>query len=212
MKSHDWMTRNGLSDAGDGKASNRFSVGQMKSFRNGVEYWIHPVYDLYGANKQGEVINVDRGVPMKGYDQHWGYKLINVRGSRDRKQKCVHIHRFIYECYNGLIPDGMVIGHINDIKDDNRLKNLQLMTQQQNSKKSAKNQDYSNKAANFKSARKIKATNLETNEISYFDSMGVIERSLGINRSNIGKCSRGINHRKTSTSKKDGCKYAFEYA
>ena len=27
--------------------------------------------------------------------------------------------RFIFECYNGLIPEGMEIDHINDIKDDN---------------------------------------------------------------------------------------------
>ena len=53
-----------------------------------------------------------------------------------------HVHRFIWECYNGLITDGLIIDHINDIRDDNRLCNLQLMTQQENCKTSAKNRDY----------------------------------------------------------------------
>lgn len=47
---------------------------------------------------------------------------------------CV-VHRFIFKCYNCIIPNGKVIDHIND----NRLVNLQLMTPSQNCKKAAQN-------------------------------------------------------------------------
>ena len=43
-------------------------------------------------------------------------------------QKRYQVHRFVWECYNGIIPDGKVINHINNDKEDNRLCNLQLMT------------------------------------------------------------------------------------
>ena len=43
------------------------------------------------------------------------------------------------QCYSGFIFDGKVIDHISDNKEDNRLSNLQLLTQQKNCKKSAKN-------------------------------------------------------------------------
>ena len=118
MKSHDWMARNSSSAVSDGKADTRFNVGQMKSFINGKEYWVHPVYDLYGANKDGEVINIHRGAPRKGNYHPNGYLITMVRSIGDIKQKAVRVHRFIYECFNGLIPDNMVIDHINDIKCD----------------------------------------------------------------------------------------------
>ena len=44
----------------------------------------------------------------------------------------------INDCVYNIIPDGKVIDHVNNIKDDNRLCNIQLITQQENCKKSAK--------------------------------------------------------------------------
>ena len=60
-----------------------------------------------------------------------------VRKHGQNGQKGYYVHRFVYECFNGLIPDGKVIDHVNNIKDDNRLCNLQLMS---HVKKIVKNQ------------------------------------------------------------------------
>ena len=212
MNYHKRMARNGLSTAGDGKTSLRFNVGQIKFFTKGKEFWIHPVYDLYGANKDGEVINIDRGVPRKGVYANNGYLMVGVRGSGDRKQKTIQAHRFIWECYKGLIPDGMVIDHINNIKDDNRLSNLQLMTQQENCKKSAAKRDYSFAAHNHKNVKKIKAINFDTNEVSHYKSLYAVQKHLGINAGIVSMCCRGINYVKSGFSKKDGYRYKFEYA
>ena len=67
-----------------------------------------------------------------------GYIHCVVRQKGQKNQKAYCVHRFIWECFNDLIPDGKVIDHINNDKTDNRLCNLQLMTQQENCKKSAK--------------------------------------------------------------------------
>ena len=95
--------------AGNGKSSNRPRVGKIRLFVNGKKFRLHPVYDLYGASRQGEVINISKFVPMKGNVNNTGYLMVMVRGSGDWKQKCVSVHRFVYECYHGIIPDGMVI-------------------------------------------------------------------------------------------------------
>ncbi len=43
-------------------------------------------------------------------------------------------HKFIYECFYGIIKDGFVIHHINSVPTDYSLYNLRLTTQSQNCK------------------------------------------------------------------------------
>lgn len=41
-------------------------------------------------------------------------------------------HRLVWESFNGAIPNGLEINHINSLRSDNRLENLELMTRSQN--------------------------------------------------------------------------------
>ena len=116
---------------------------------NNIVYNIHPIYDLYASDENGEFININKKVTSKGYKHRTGYMQCNVR-KYGGKQKRRFTHRFVWECFNGLIPEGKVIDHINNNKEDNRLCNLQLLTQQENCKKSAKNRDYNFVAGNHK--------------------------------------------------------------
>ena len=55
-----------------------------------------------------------------------------VRGYRQVKvdNKLMREHRVIFEMFNGAIPVGMDIDHINGIRDDNRIENLRLATEE----------------------------------------------------------------------------------
>lgn len=46
--------------------------------------------------------------------------------------KMYSAHRLVYETFVGEIPEGMVIDHINGIRDDNRVENLRCITQSEN--------------------------------------------------------------------------------
>lgn len=46
--------------------------------------------------------------------------------------KFYSVHRLVYETFFGEIPEGMVIDHINGIRDDNRIENLRCITQSEN--------------------------------------------------------------------------------
>lgn len=59
-----------------------------------------------------------------------GYLQVNLY--KDGKGKMLYIHRLVWEAFNGSIPDGYEVNHINEIKTDNSLWNLNLMTPKEN--------------------------------------------------------------------------------
>ena len=187
-----------------------YSDGANTVFHDGKTYYIHPIHTKYGCSKDGYIINSKKLIPRKGNLQHNGYLLVSVK-SDDNKQKRMQAHRFVYECFHGVIPNGMVIDHINDIKDDNRIKNLQMMTQQENCLKSAKKRDYAFAATNHKNRRCVKAINCKTNEINYYHSIYKTGKELGINPGIIKMVAEGLNMCKTAISKMNQQAYIFEY-
>ena len=59
-----------------------------------------------------------------------GYYRIGLR--KNGKRKFYQIHRLVYETFIGEIPQGIQVNHINEVKTDNRLENLNLMTPKEN--------------------------------------------------------------------------------
>ena len=64
-----------------------------------------------------------------------GYRAYSIRNGRIKMQ--CRAHRIIWISQHGIIPEGMVVDHINNDKLDNRIMNLQLLTPKQNSTKAA---------------------------------------------------------------------------
>ena len=59
-----------------------------------------------------------------------GYQYVNLY--KNGKAKTFKVHRLVYAAFNGEIPPGMEVNHINEVKTDNRLENLNLMTRKEN--------------------------------------------------------------------------------
>ena len=178
---------------------------------NNCVFSCHQIYDLYAADCDGNIINIIKKVPHKGNKNHRGYLNVCVRKHGQPRVKGYKAHRFVWECFNGLITDGKVIDHINNNKEDNRLCNLQLVTPQENCKKSAENRDYSFAAQNHQNRKCVKATNKNTNEVTYYYSMSAVQQHIGINAGIVKMVCEGINNYKSGISKKDGHSYTFKY-
>ena len=46
---------------------------------NEITYRIHPIYDLYASNENGNIISIIKKVPSKGNTNNSGYMYCNVR-------------------------------------------------------------------------------------------------------------------------------------
>lgn len=98
------------------------------------------VSDLYDIREDGTVYT---RVSKQGHvTEVWRRSdRIDKRSSRYKVKifdTTVEVSRLIYWKFNGPIPEGMAVDHINEIRTDNRLDNLQLLTRTENSAKTNK--------------------------------------------------------------------------
>ena len=146
---------------------------------NGLKFRVHPVYDQYAASACGKIVNIDQGRILLGNLSNANYLLCRLRVTNTKDWKMVLLHRFVYECYHGIIPDDLVIDHCNDDRTDNRLCNLQLVTPKENNIKAGKNR------IRKSLPRPAVAINLTTGERYYFPSMNRVGKELGIEQKGV---------------------------
>ena len=126
-----------------------------------------------------------------------GYLYFSIQNKKLIKRISYSQHRFVYEVFKGPIPKFLEVDHINNIKTDNRIKNLQLLSPIRNIRKSL--------------GKPIISIKIETGEEIRFDSIKTASNKLNINYSLIKHICSKRKHYKTATSKKDGCKYTFKF-
>ena len=94
----------------------------MKVFRDGR---IHTLFKYKDGREKWNV---------RVFRLHNGYPCVFI-GSRKNKRANYFVHNIISLCYLGEKPNGYQTDHINSIRADNRLQNLQYITPQQNTQK-----------------------------------------------------------------------------
>ena len=99
--------------------------------------------------------------------------------------------------FKGVIPTSLEVDHISNIRTDNRIKNLQLLTHKQNIEKS-KN-------------KPIISINIENGKERRFISIKTTSNKLNIDSSLISDICRKRKHHKSATSKKNKNIYTFRY-
>ena len=87
---------------------------------------------MYQVSNYGCVRSLKNGKVryLKNTKNIYGYETISLCYDGNLKQ--FRVHRLVYEAFNGPIPDGMEIDHINTVRDDNRLVNLRCVTRKEN--------------------------------------------------------------------------------
>ena len=162
---------------------------------DGVKFYKHPVFGRYAANKNGDILSLKTEKILKMTKNGNGYLKFKLSDKKLKKPINYKQHRFVYEVFKGLIPSCFEVDHINEIKLDNRIKNLQILTHKQNVVKSK--------------SKPIISINIENGKEKRYISIRSAAIELDINAGNISQICR--KKCKTATSKKNGKKYTFKY-
>ena len=83
----------------------------------------------------GRLISKVTGKLADSYINNWGYRRVSWdRGAAGRVRQ--YAHRLVWFMFNGPIPDGVMVDHIDLDKSNNRLDNLRLVTKSGNAQNS----------------------------------------------------------------------------
>lgn len=127
----------------------------IASFRNSYYY----------ASKDGKIYNMNKKTEMR-QEKTGNYRRVQCYGSLGGKHYSVH--KIVWECFNGPIPKGYEINHIDGDPSNNALSNLELVIHQDNCRK-----------ANHKNI-KIYSENIDTHEkISYSSQNMACQAAFG---------------------------------
>lgn len=85
---------------------------------------------LYSVTEDGQVWSIGAKCWLKGEYSKEGYKRVSL--SKDGLRKKFFIHRLVWTAFNGDIPKGLVINHLDQNRENNCLSNLEVITQREN--------------------------------------------------------------------------------
>ena len=126
-----------------------------------------------------------------------GYYQFTVNNKKLIKPKNYLVHRFEWECIKGVIPEGFVIDHIDSVRTNNKIENLQLLTLAENVRKG--------------NSKPILSFNIKNKKQKNYESIVSASIDLDISFSIISRICRKVKYHKTVISKKDGDRYTFEF-
>ena len=158
-----------------------------------IEIWKDiPNYEgIYQASNLGRVKSfyglkekiLKPGILNNGY-----YRVILCKQSI---KKTYLVHRLVWETFNGTIPEGLQVNHINEVKIDNRLSNLNLMTQKENINWGTRNERIAKKQINGKCSKSVLQFTLDDILVKEYPSTKQAERETGFANQHINACCNG---------------------
>lgn len=144
-------------------------------------------FGKYGVTNNGDTFNLDfRGTgtirELKQTTTSDGYRRVRIGDGKEL------VHRLVWMTFKGQIPDGMVVDHINYIRHDNRIENLQLLTIEENSRKKSAEAKGNHKVS---CSKQVFQYDKQGCFIKKWDSAVDAERILGVDSCHISACCNG---------------------
>lgn len=106
------------------------------------------------------------------------------------KSKVKLVHRLVWETFNGPIPAGFEVNHINEDKSDNRLANLNLLTHKDNV-----NWGTGIERATQKQSHQVAQYTKSGELVNVYPSLNAAARQTGFYMSSIMNCCKGIGYK-----------------
>lgn len=146
-------------------------------------------YDIY---EDGRIYSkgYNKNKYLTGNINKYGYVQVGLK-CIDKKYRNFRWHRVIWTYFNGEIPDGYEINHLDENKQNNRLSNLSLTSHVENCNWKSRNERIIAKLKNHPlKSKSVIAVDKDGNVIYKFESTMEAGRK-GFNQGHVAACCRG---------------------
>ena len=126
---------------------------------------------------------------LKPEINHRGYCRVVL--CKQSVQKHYMVHRLIWEAFNGQIPEGYEINHLDERPINNALSNLSLVTHKENVNYGTGIERSHNKQINGKKSKTVLQFDLNDNLVKEYPSIRQAERETGFAIQNVINCCKG---------------------
>lgn len=158
---------------------------------NGAVFHPKPYY--YADDERGEIWSEKTHRWLKGGKTRGDYLQVCLQC--DEGTHPFQVHRLIWETFNGPIPIGLQVNHINENKVDNRLANLNLMTPKDNSNHGTHNARVAAALTNHPNkSKQVFQYDLDGTLVNIHPSTQEAQRQ-GFKQSAVSQCCRNCFHR-----------------
>ena len=163
---------------------------------------------LYKVSKDGKVFSIRNNIYLKPNKDRKGYLYVNL--SKNGKVKLFHIHRLVANAFIPNKSNKEEVNHINGIKTDNKVENLEWVSHKENMQHAYKHNLIAQESIVNNVNRMIKATSKPINQIkngvviNSFESINEASRITKIKAPHICEVLKG--KRNTTMG------YKWEYA
>lgn len=157
---------------------------------NDMEIWKDiEGYPNYQVSNMGRVKSLERidnnnhlvkEKILKGIKERKGYFLVSLW--KDGEGKSFSVHRLVAQAFLDNPNNLPQVNHKNEIKDDNRVENLEYCDSKYNANYGTRNKRLSKPILQFSKTGEF---------IREWDSATQVEKELGIDNSSIAKCCKG---------------------
>jgi hypothetical protein len=148
--------------------------------------------DKFLVSKNGIVLQEIKGKPLKVYSR-MGYAYCSLYTDKIKRGKKLSIHRLVMEAFGGGNPlDKPMVNHKNGIKDDNRIENLEWVTQSENMIHSARVLGNVFRGEDSPHHKKVYQYDLGGNLLNIWNGASEASRELMLSQGNISNCCRGL--------------------
>lgn len=148
-------------------------------------------FDCYEIHNDGKIWSKYYKRFIKGNVWTNGYIVAKFK-LKDGTRYPILWHKVIWQYFNGDIPEGMQINHIDEDKTNNALSNLNLMTPEQNSNWGTRNERVSKSKTNLPSmSKKVEQIDRTTGEIiCVYPSLREAERVGNFDSGAVSACCK----------------------
>lgn len=164
-----------------------------KITHNNIEFYKIKDFPKYYISKCGKVYSKYKNIILIPLDNGNGYKCISIY--KNSKQYKRYIHRLVSEKFILNNLNKKEVNHINGIKSDNNINNLEWVSHSENEKHKylklkIKHHMIGKFGSKHHSSKKILQYDLNYNLIKIWESAGCVKRSLNFDISSIHKCCK----------------------